>query len=398
MKMVFLVADGMGDWPVAELGDRTPMAAAEIPAMDAMAKQGVVGTARTVPQGMEPGSDVANMALLGYDPAQYHTGRGPIEAAAQGLDLAPDDLVWRMNLVTVSGLSRDGTMLDYSAGHIASEQSVPLVQGLQNELGSGTFTFYPGVQYRHLLVQKGGASTPMAGLKGFPPHDLTDKSIADAVAGYEAHPELWTLIQAAAGRLAADGSTKANTIWPWGQGTPLALPAFAERTGMSGAVVSAVDLIRGLGSAAGMEVLEVEGVTGLVDTNYEGKTQAALDFLQRGDFVFVHLEGPDECGHGGDAQCKVTALERIDARVLTPMREALEGQPVLFVVTCDHLTPLAIKTHDAGPVPFLAWWEGMQGSGVAEVFTEEQCAKGETVEQGYDLLSWALNLAREKMK
>lgn len=398
MKMVFIVADGMGDWPVEDLGNLTPLQAAKTPNMDLLASKGITGVAKTVPPEMAPGSDVANMALLGYDPKRYLTGRGPIEAAAQGLELAPNDLVWRMNLVSLSELGANGFMHDYSAGHVPSEVSVPLVQGLQQALGNDTFTFYPGVQYRHLLVQKGGADDPAAKLAATPPHDITDKSIAGAVSAYQEHPELWKLIQKAAEYLATNANTsKATSIWPWGQGTPLSLPPFRQATNLSGAVVSAVDLVRGLGRAADMRVLHVEGATGLVDTNYEGKVQAALDFLKTGDFVFIHLEGPDECGHMGDAQCKVTALERIDSLVLGPMLQALQDEPAVFVVTCDHLTPLALKTHHADPVPFVLWWQGMNtcGAGKAQIFSEEQSAQGEHVNPGHTLLAWMLDKVRQ---
>ncbi|MFZ5426972.1 MAG: 2,3-bisphosphoglycerate-independent phosphoglycerate mutase [Thermodesulfobacteriota bacterium] len=388
-KILFLVADGMGGWP-GEIGGATAMEAAATPEMDGMARKGLVGLARTIPPGMPPGSDVANMALLGFDPAAHHTGRGPIEAAAQGLELAGDDLVWRCNLVSVTDFSERGLMLDYSSGHITTEASRPLVEGLDRFCAScsaefSPFKFHPGVQYRHLLVQKAGANGPEAGISIRPPHDITDQPIAQDMAAYKSSPMLWSLTRCAARFLAGEvNATKANAIWLWGQGRALKLPAF----GMKGAVVSAVDLIRGLGRAAGMDVLEVEGATGLLDTNYEGKVQAAIDFLKTGDFAFVHLEGPDECGHGGDAAGKAEAIARFDSRVVRPLREAFPE--ALFLVTCDHLTPIAKRTHVEDPVPFLLYGPGVPANGAASFSEAQAAATGLSIDPGHTLLAWAL--------
>ena len=392
MKLLYLIADGMGGWPLDELGGKTTMEAAVTPNMDELAKTGLVGRAQTVPQGMQPGSDVANMALLGFDPATYHTGRGPIEAAAQGLELDPDDLVWRLNLVTVSKLTIDGFMRDYSSGHIASEVSRPIVEKLQEKLGNDMFTFYPGVQYRHLLVQHQGALSDEAGLNINPPHDITDKSIKLDLRTYSKSPYLWDLLFEAKEILddRSVNASKANSIWPWGQGRPLSLPNFRETFGMQGAVISAVDLIKGLGNASGMDVIDVEGATGLLDTNYEGKVKAALDYLKDNDFVFVHLEGPDECGHGGNAAEKVEAISRFDARVVAPLREALAGEDVAWIVTCDHFTPIVEKTHTTDAVPFLINGPGCDASGVtafSEILADETGLK---LDKGFELLPFAL--------
>ena len=392
MKLLYLIADGMGGWPLDELGGKTTMEAAVTPNMDELAKTGLVGRAQTVPQGMQPGSDVANMALLGFDPATYHTGRGPIEAAAQGLELDPDDLVWRLNLVTVSKLTIDGFMRDYSSGHIASEVSRPIVEKLQEKLGNDMFTFYPGVQYRHLLVQHQGALSDEAGLNINPPHDITDKSIKLDLRTYSKSPYLWDLLFEAKEILddRSVNASKANSIWPWGQGRPLSLPNFRETFGMQGAVISAVDLIKGLGNASGMDVIDVEGATGLLDTNYEGKVKAALDYLKDNDFVFVHLEGPDECGHGGNAAEKVEAISRFDARVVAPLRESLAGEDVAWIVTCDHFTPIVEKTHTTDAVPFLINGPGCDASGVtafSEILADETGLK---LDKGFELLPFAL--------
>ncbi len=395
MKLIFLIADGMGDWPVKELNQKTPLETAATPHMDALAREGIVGLCRTVPSGMPPGSDVANMSLLGFNPAEHHTGRGPIEAAAQGLKLGKNDLVWRLNLVTVTDLSLKGRMKDYSAGHIGTEAARPLIERLQQELGDGEFTFHPGVQYRHLLVQKNGAKRDEAKLRISPPHDITDRPVRPDLGMFSRSPRLWDLIFGAEEILKKDNPTKANSIWPWGQGRPLSLPNFKKKYGMSGAVISAVDLIKGLGRAAGMKVIDVPGATGLLDTDYEGKVRAALDFLKKGDFVFVHLEGPDECGHAGNALEKTEAIARFDSRVVGPMRAALKDVPAAWLVACDHLTPIIEKTHVADPVPFAFCAPGLAPSGVAAFTEKSAAASGLGIENGHELMDWCLaHLAR----
>jgi 2,3-bisphosphoglycerate-independent phosphoglycerate mutase len=392
MKLIYLIADGMGGWPLEELDGKTTMEAAVTPNMDELAKTGLVGCAQTVPKGMAPGSDVANMSLLGFDPAKYHTGRGPIEAAAQGLELNPDDLVWRLNLVTVSKLNIDGFMRDYSSGHITTEQSRPIIEALQEKLGNDMYTFYPGVQYRHLLVQKEGALSDDAKLFVNPPHDITDKPIKLDLRNISKSSYLWDLLFEA-NELMNDRDINmsiSNSIWPWGQGRPLNLPDFKENFGMSGAVISAVDLIKGLGHASGMDVIDVEGATGLLETNYQGKVDATLKYLENNDFAFVHLEGPDECGHGGNALDKVEAISRFDARIVAPLREAFKDEEVTWVITCDHFTPIVERTHTMDAVPFIINGPNCTASGV-EAFSE-QIAKstGLKLDKGYELLSFAL--------
>ncbi|WP_148208438.1 cofactor-independent phosphoglycerate mutase [Solidesulfovibrio magneticus] len=393
-KLVFLIADGMGDLPVDSLGGRTPMEAAATPVMDRLAREGMVGLCRTVPQGMAPGSDVANMSLLGFDPAQNHTGRGPIEAAAMGLPVAPDDVVFRLNTVTVSQFAEAGLMRDYSAGHIATQASTALVEKLAATCLPEGYELHAGVQYRHILVAKGAAGREEAGVYVRPPHDITDQPIAPDLAEFRRAPALFDFAAKAAAVLAGpDNATKANAVWPWGQGRALTLPDFAATFGLRGAVVSAVDLVKGLGRAAGMAVIDVPGATGLLDTNYEGKVAAALAFLKDGDFVFVHVEAPDECGHGGDAAGKTEAVARFDARIVAPMVEAL-GDDAAFVIACDHLTPIAIRTHAADPVPFLFWQPGVIPSGAAGFSEAEAAGTGLAVEAGHELLRRAMDWTR----
>lgn len=395
-KLLFLVADGMGDWPVAELGGRTPLEAAPTPNMDALARRCVAGTARTVPQGMAPGSDVANMSLMGFDPAAHHTGRGPIEAAAQGLELDPDDLVWRLNLVRVAGHGPGDAMLDYSSGHIDTGRSTPLVEDLQAHLGDAVFSFVPGIQYRHLLVQRGGARAPEAALDIRPPHDITGQPQGPDLERFASSPRLAELRRAAARRLEAPANTtQANAIWPWGQGRPLLLPAFRQTFGLRGAVVSAVDLVRGLGRASGMEVAEVPGATGLLDTNYQGKVDAALEFLARGgDFVFLHVEAPDECGHSGVTADKVEAVRRFDERIVGPVVRALRGEDAALLLTCDHFTPLARRTHTPDPVPFLLHHPRLADHALPAFSEAGAAATGLTLERGHDLLPHVLKRLR----
>ena len=384
----------MGDLPVPALGGRTPMEAAETPHMDRLAREGVVGLCRTVPTGMAPGSDVANMALLGFDPARHHTGRGPIEAAAVGLALGADDVVFRLNTVTVSEFADAGLMRDYSAGHIATEVSTPLVEAIGRQCCPPGYEVHPGVQYRHLLVAKGAAESAEARVRVRPPHDITDQGIAPDLAQLRGAPALWKFACRAAEVLAGpDNGSKANAVWPWGQGRALTLPSFAGEFGLRGAVVSAVDLVKGLGRAAGMTVLDVPGATGLLDTNYEGKVAAALEFLRDGDFVFVHVEAPDECGHGGDAAAKTEAVARFDARIVAPMLAAL-GDRAAFLVACDHPTPIAVRTHTSDPVPFLFWKQGIQPSGATAFSEREAAGTGLLVEPGHELLSRAASWAR----
>lgn len=388
-QILFLVADGMGDWPLESLGNKTPLQAAHTPNMDMLAKTGCMGTCQTIPQGMQPGSDVANMALLGYAPETYHTGRGPIEAAAQGLALQPEDLVWRLNLVTLSGFDDQSDMLDYSAGHINNTVAREIVEHLQEKLGDETFTFYPGIQYRHLLVQKKGKRAPEAGLVINPPHDITDQPIAADLATYGSSPRLMDLLTRAR-ELMRPWSKRcaANAIWPWGQGTPLFLPEFASRFGHKGGIISAVDLVKGLGRAAGMDVLDIPGATGFLDTNYQGKVEGARRYLDLGDYVYLHVEAPDECGHMGNPAKKIQAIEDFDAKILGPLLESHGDRDILWVLTCDHFTPIARKTHTTDPVPFVIRTKGIEPNHAADRFEEVLAAQtGLTLDSGPALMN-----------
>ncbi|MFW6004891.1 MAG: cofactor-independent phosphoglycerate mutase [Desulfonatronovibrionaceae bacterium] len=390
-KVLMLVADGMGDWPLDELQGQTPLQAAFTPHMDSLAGKSRLGLCQTIPEGMPPGSDIANMALLGYDPAVYHTGRGPIEAAAQGLETGTEDLIWRLNLVTLSRAGAGGKMLDYAGGHITTEQALPLMERLQQEAGSQDLEFLVGVQYRHLLVQRLGATSACARVNIRPPHDILDQEIDQDLQEFAGCPALESVFYRSARILENRVSgTKVNAVWPWGQGRSMSLPSFQKKFNMSGMVITAVDLIRGLGRAAGMEVAEVPGATGLLETNYQGKAEAAVSFLKSGDFVFVHLEGPDECGHMGSIADKTEAIARFDRHIVGPLLKQLQGSDFIMIICCDHLTPIRIRTHARDPVPFLIYSSTHPRPG-SEVFSEESArASGLLLDRGEDLLAAAL--------
>jgi 2,3-bisphosphoglycerate-independent phosphoglycerate mutase len=378
---IVLVGDGMGDHPLPELEGKTPLQAAHTPNLDRLAREGQVGLVRTVPEGMEPGSDVANLTLLGYDPKRYHTGRAPLEAAAMGVKLAPEDVAFRCNLVTLGGLN--GTeigpetfMEDYSAGHIGTEEAAELIQALAREIGSEEFRFHPGVAYRHLLVWRGGYAEVLA----TPPHDISGRKVAPYLKKLNLMPLLElmdrsrpVLADHPVNRARAEkGQRVANSIWLWGQGRAPQMPSLKDRFGLTGAVVSAVDLVRGIGRYAGLEALMVPGMTGWLDTNYAGKVEAALKALGPGRLVYLHVEAPDEASHGGSLENKLKAIEDFDRLVVGPVLAGLPRGGRVLAVT-DHYTPLAIKTHSREPVPFAVWGEGVPASG-ASGFNEKEAA------------------------
>lgn len=401
-KLLFLIADGMGDYPVAELGERTPLEAAQTPNMDSLAKMGVVGKCQTVPPGLPPGSDIANMSLLGYDPKKYHTGRGPIEAAAQGLELSSRDLVYRLNLCKVSEFSENGIMLDYCAGHIDTESAQDIISGLKSSLENETFHFVAGMQYRHLLVQKNGALDVEMGLSINPPHDISNQSLKLDINEFSRSEKLYNLVSKAAELLSFESSKareagiqdkdgRANSIWPWGQGPPLSLPEFSSIYQYSGGVISAVDLIKGLGRATGLKVHKVPGATGLLDTNYAGKVQKAREILNKEDFVFLHVEAPDECGHSGSAEDKIRAIQDFDEKIVGPLMQEINSYNASCLVACDHLTPLCELTHTRDPVPFLFFDPlDKENSGVKDFSEKSASTSGIFVNKGHSLLSRVL--------
>ena len=392
MKYIILVGDGMGDYPLAELGGRTPLEAAATPHLDELARLGELGLARTIPDGMEPGSDIANLSIIGYDPARYHTGRAPLEAAALGVALGPEEVAFRCNLVTLRQEDAGLFMEDYAAGHISSDEAKELITALDAALGQDGRRFYPGVSYRHLLVWKEGR----ADWRTYPPHDWTGQEVGKLMEEDGAARPLWELIRESWAVLKdqevnrqrrAAGKRPATSIWLWGQGRPPQLPTLKERFGLTGAVISAVDLIRGIGLYAGLKPILVPGATGYLDTNYAGKVAAALEALKSMDLVFIHVEAPDEAGHSGELPLKLQALEDFDAKVVGPLRRGLKelGDHRLLVL-CDHFTPLAVRTHTLEPVPFVLFDSRAQGDQL-RFFTENDAKEtGLLLNQAADLL------------
>ncbi len=359
MKYLLLVGDGMGDYPIQELRNRTPLEAAHTPAMDYIAQHGELGLVRTIPKGMEPGSDVANLSLLGYAPSEHYTGRGPIEAASLGVKLNPEDVAFRCNLVTLKRQGDHLFMVDYSAGHISTEEGRTLIQDLAEAIPSEKIKLYPGIGYRHLLVWKGGPE----GIKTYPPHDFIGRDVSEAWQVYEEEPVLRDFLYQAMAflerhpinhRRRQEGKPVANSLWPWGQGRAPRLEPFSERYGLRGAIVAAVDLIKGLGICAGLEIINVPGATGYLDTNYRGKAEAALEALHGPyDFVFLHVEAPDEASHEGLLEEKIRAIESFDREVVKVVLEGMaDFEAYKIMIATDHLTPISLKTHASVPVPF----------------------------------------------
>lgn len=362
MKYIVILGDGMADYPRSELGGQTPLQYARTPHMDALAARGETGLVKTVPDGFAPGSDVANLSVMGYAPEKYYTGRSPLEAVSMGVKLADEDVAFRCNLVTLSREPdyHDKQMVDYSAGEITSEEARELIETVQLKLGSGDKCFYPGISYRHLMVWLNGPEkTDLT-----PPHDISGRVVRDYLPGgagadtlLEMMKESYALLKEhPVNRSRVDrGLRPANSIWLWGQGKRPQLPLFKDMYHLDGAVISAVDLIMGIGICAGLQVIKVPGATGNIHTNFKGKAEAALSALRDGaDFVYLHIEAPDEAGHQGDTETKVRAIEEIDRQVLGLLQEGLADCPdYRLMVLPDHPTPLSIRTHTAEPVPYV---------------------------------------------
>ena len=361
MRYLVCVPDGASDEPVDELGGRTPLEVARMPALARLAARGEVGRAATIPPGLPPGSDVGNMSILGYDPAKYHTGRAPIEAAAMGIDVGPGQVAYRCNLVTVDDAT--GTMVDFSAGHIATELSTPIIEAVQRELGGGWggVSFHPGVMYRHVMV----APTNIGDAECVPPHDLTGQAAAGPTGPAAATiAEIMEASKSVVRKAAAELGAQATQVWLWGQGSRPALPRFADMYGVEGRLVTAVDLIRGLGVLTGIEVVEVAGATGYYDTNYEGKRDAALASLADREFFLLHVEASDEAGHNGEVDRKIEALENWDRRIIAPLVEAMDSTgPWRMLLLPDHPTPVRLRTHTSDAVPYLLYDSTTDGPG-----------------------------------
>ena len=385
MKYIIILGDGMSDEPIPALGNKTPLQVANKPNIDKIAALGRCGMLHTIPAGYAPGSEIANMSVMGYNVPEVFEGRGSLEAASMGVDIAQDEMAMRCNLICIE----NGIIKNHSAGHISNEEAEELILFLQQELGNELVSFYPGVSYRHLLKVKGGNKK----LKCTPPHDVPGTPSADVmikavdVEANETADLLNDLILQSQALLenhpvnlkrAAEGKDKANSIWPWSPGYKPAMKTLQELYGVkSGTVISAVDLIRGIGVYAGLKVVLVDGATGLYNTNYEGKAEAAIDALKSDDFVYLHIEASDEAGHEGDVDLKVKTIEYLDSRIVKPIFEAVStwDEPVTIAILPDHPTPCALRTHTMEPVPFIIYRQGETGDEV-QVYDEFACRKG----------------------
>jgi 2,3-bisphosphoglycerate-independent phosphoglycerate mutase len=391
-KYAIIIPDGAADEPIEQLGNRTVFEAAEIPNINWVSAQGRQGLVKTIPDGMEPGSDVAQMCLLGYDPRKYYSGRAPIEAMARNVKLSPADWVFRCNLVTIV----DGKMADHSAGHISTEEATKLIKELQDQLGNEQIKFYPGVSYRHLLV----FSALDFDVKTYPPHDYITKPIEKILPRGKGSEILIDLMARSQQHFANHdinkvrkdlGENQVSSIWLWGQGRKTYMQSFQKRFGIKGVAITAVDLIRGLAKLIGFDLIEVEGATGFIDTNYQGKGSAAIKALDKYDLVFIHIEAPDEASHDGNAQLKKKALEQIDKYIVGPVLDALKGyEKWRILVMPDHPTPVRSGAHSTEAVPF-----AMAGSNVSGIlhttFSEANAAKsGFHIDNGFELMEYFL--------
>ena len=398
MKYAVILYDGMADYPVPALDGKTPMMVAKKPNFDRLAQKGEVGLVRTVAEGLKPGSDVANLSVMGYDPKKYYTGRSPLEAVSIGVKMADDDIALRCNVVTLSDEENydDKTMVDYSAGDISSEEAAEIIKTVQEHFGGGEFDFYSGVSYRHCLIHHGG-TVELGNMT--PPHDISGRVVGSYISTAPTAAKLTKMMRESYDLLKdhpvnkkriAEGKRPANSIWLWGEGKKPILPKFEDLYGLKGSVISAVDLLKGIGKSADMNVPEVEGATGYIDTNFAGKAQAAVDELKNGcDLVYVHFEAPDECGHRNEPENKVRSIELIDELVLPVIINGLEeiGEDYKIMILPDHPTPIVTMTHAGDPVPYMIYHRnGEVDSGVESIDEESAKATGNFIEFGPSIM------------
>ncbi len=398
MKYAVILYDGMADYAVPALGGKTPMELAKKPIFDAMAQKGRVGLVRTVADGLKPGSDVANLSVLGYDPKICYTGRSPLEAVSIGVKMADDDVALRCNIVTLSDEENydDKTMLDYSAGDISTAEAAEIIKTVQEHFGNDEFAFYSGVSYRHCLIHHGG-TTELG--KMTPPHDISGRVIGEYLSTSPNAEKLVAMMKESYSFLkdhpvnqkrVAEGKAPANSIWLWGEGSKPALSNFEQTYGVKGSIVSAVDLLKGIGICAGMNTPEVDGATGYIDTNFEGKANAAVEEWKNGaDLVYIHIEAPDECGHRNEPENKIRAIELIDEKVLPIILDYLNGcgDDYKVMILPDHPTPIVTQTHASDPVPFMIYHKnGEKDSGVESINEKTAEATGDFVDFGPGLM------------
>ncbi|MDD3890649.1 MAG: cofactor-independent phosphoglycerate mutase [Syntrophomonadaceae bacterium] len=398
MKYLLILADGMADYLIPELGNKTPLQVANTPNMDKLAKSALIGTVKTIPEGYPPGSDVANLSVMGYDPRTYYTGRSPLEAVSMGVALGDNDLALRCNLVTLSDEKnyQDKTMLDYSSGEISSDESGQLMAAINQELGNNELKFYAGVSYRHLLVWQNGSNRSFTLT---PPHDISDRKVTDYLpAGKDGKVLLDLMVKSESilknhpvnqARI-KKGLRPATSIWFWGEGRKPSLNSFPAKYGLKGSVVAAVDLVKGLGICAGLKSVTVEGATGGIVTNFAGKARAALDELKAGqDFVYMHIESPDESGHQGELKTKIWSIEQVDKEVVgLVLSEMDEFEELRIMLLPDHPTPLSVRTHTSDPVPYLIYDKNHPVSSSTGKYDEQSALNGQAFGSGYELMDY----------
>ncbi len=396
MKYIILQGDGMADMPLEELGYKTPLEVADKPNITRLLAYSIMGVIHTIPEGLPPGSDVGNLSLLGYDPLKYYTGRAAIEAAAMGIEMDKDDVAYRCNLVTLSN-DNPRKMVDYSAGHISTEESHKLITTIEKKLGNDLVRFYPGVSYRHIMLWKKGSSTP----ETTPPHDISGEEIEKYLPRGENADFLIDLIKKSWEFLPDHpvnkerenrGENPANSIWLWGQGITPSIEPIKEKYGITGAMISAVDLLKGLARLMKMKVVDVPGATGYLDTNYAGKVEAALKSLEEVDLVFVHIEAPDETGHQGRADLKIQAIEDFDKKIVGPIIEGMGKSEYRLLITPDHPTPVKLKKHTSAPVPFILFdSRGIYFNELYHEYNETEALKtGVEIIPGYRILAYLI--------
>jgi 2,3-bisphosphoglycerate-independent phosphoglycerate mutase len=398
MKYIVIIGDGMADRPLKELNGKTPLQYASTPNMDRLAREGIIGKIRTVPAGFHPGSDIANLNILGYNPQEFYSGRAPLEAASIGIPMQKDDVAYRCNLVTLK-YNRDKTkavMDDYSSGHISTDEARELVGAMNQMVHAQGISFYPGISYRHIMLWSLGETD----IECTPPHDITGKEISDYLPVGSGEDILRELMLKSADILenhpvnkerVRKGDKPANSIWLWGQGKKLSLPSFKQKYSLDGALVSAVDLMRGLGISAGLRILEVPGITGYLDTNYEGKADGALKALEQVDIAYIHVEAPDEAGHSGKYEDKIRAIEDFDARVVGNVMKGIAAfNEYRVLILPDHATPIEAKTHTDEPVPFVIYDSRLKKDNLHASFDESIVERDDIMvfEEGHKLMDY----------
>ncbi|MFH1459244.1 MAG: cofactor-independent phosphoglycerate mutase [Candidatus Omnitrophota bacterium] len=396
IKYIVLVPDGMADYPLEELGQRTPLEVARTPNMDSLVQKGRIGLSSFVPEGLTPGSDVANLAIFGYDPQKFYSGRASLEAANLGIDVKDDQIAFRCNFIT----EENNLLSDYSAGHITTKEAHVLIKVLNKYLANDQLRFYPGVSYRHLMVIYNPGKEFLK-LKCIPPHDIIGKKISQYLPKGKGKEEILEIMIKSQeilknheiNQVRVDlKENPANMIWLWGQGKKVALPSFKTRFNLEGSVISAVDLIKGIACSIGLEPVNVPGATGYYDTNYEAKAEYAIKELHNKDFVFVHVEAPDEAGHNGDTREKIKAIENFDRYIVSRVLQEAENMPNIRILICpDHPTPIALKTHTADPVCFLMYGQGICADS-AQVFNEKEAKQSSFIfSNGFELMETFIN-------